>query len=40
MRAGIDLMNTSYNYFDLTPKGREEGGRGQFWLRRSNEYED
>jgi hypothetical protein len=31
MRAGIDLMNTAYNYLDLTPKGRDERGRGQFW---------
>ena len=40
MRAGIDLMNTAYNYFDFTPKGRGEGGRGQFWVRRHNECED
>src|SRR5258707_3961714 len=31
MRAGIDLMSTAYNYLDLMPKGRDEGGRGQFW---------
>jgi hypothetical protein len=31
IRAGIDLMNTAYNYLDLTPKGRDERGRGQFW---------
>jgi len=35
---GIDLMNTAYNYLDLTPKGRDEGGRGQFWVRRRDEY--
>ena len=40
MRAGIDLVNTPYNYLDLTPKGRDEAGRGQFWVRRHNEYED
>ena len=40
MRAGIDLMNTVYNYLDLTPKGRDEGGLGLFWVRRHNEYED
>ena len=33
-------MNTAYNYLDLTPKGRDEGGRGQFWVRRHDEYED
>ena len=38
--AGIDLMNTAYNYLDLAPKGRDEGGGGQFWVRRHNEYED
>lgn len=35
---GIDLMNTAYNYLDLTPKGRDEGHRGQFWVRRHDEY--
>jgi len=33
MRAGIDLVNTAYNYLDLKPKGRDEAGRGQFWFR-------
>jgi predicted dithiol-disulfide oxidoreductase (DUF899 family) len=36
---GIDLVNTAYNYLDLTPKGRDEGGRNQFWVRRHDEYE-
>jgi predicted dithiol-disulfide oxidoreductase (DUF899 family) len=35
---GIDLVNTAYNYLDLTPKGRDEGGRGPFWVRRRDEY--
>ena len=35
---GIDLMNTAYNYLDLVPKGRDEGGRGPFWVRRHDEY--
>ncbi|HYK12125.1 MAG TPA: DUF899 domain-containing protein [Gemmatimonadales bacterium] len=35
---GIDLMNTAYNYLDLVPKGRDEGNRGPFWLRRKDEY--
>jgi predicted dithiol-disulfide oxidoreductase (DUF899 family) len=35
---GIDLLNTAYNYLDHTPKGRDEGDRGQFWVRRHNEY--
>lgn len=35
---GIDIVNTAYNYLDLVPKGRDEGGRGPFWLRRHDEY--
>jgi predicted dithiol-disulfide oxidoreductase (DUF899 family) len=35
---GIDLMNTAYNYLDLTPKGRDENGRPQYWVRRHDEY--
>jgi len=36
---GIDMMNTAYHYIDLTPKGRDEGGRSQYWVRRHDEYE-
>jgi len=35
---GIDLLNAGYNYLDLTPKGRDEGGRNQYWVRRHDEY--
>jgi len=35
---GIDILNTAYHYLDLVPKGRDENGRGQFWLRRHDEY--
>lgn len=35
---GIDMLNTAYNYLDLVPKGRDENGRGQFWVRRHDEY--
>ena len=35
---GIDLLNTAYNYLDLVPKGRDEGGRGPYWVRRHDEY--
>jgi predicted dithiol-disulfide oxidoreductase (DUF899 family) len=35
---GIDLLNTAYNYLDLVPKGRDEGERGPFWVRRHDEY--
>ena len=35
---GIDLLNTAYNYLDLVPKGRDEAGRGPFWVLRHDEY--
>ncbi|MFI5311153.1 MAG: DUF899 family protein, partial [Gemmatimonadales bacterium] len=35
---GIDLLNTAYNYLDLTPKGRDEGNRGPYWVKRHDEY--
>jgi len=35
---GIDIINTAYNTLDLTPKGRDEGDRGPFWVRRHDEY--
>jgi predicted dithiol-disulfide oxidoreductase (DUF899 family) len=35
---GIDLLNTAYNFLDLVPMGRNEGDRGQFWVRRHDEY--
>jgi len=35
---GIDMLNTAYHYLDLVPKGRDEGERGPFWVRRHDEY--
>jgi len=35
---GIDILNTAYNYLDLVPKGRDEGGRGPYWVKRHDEY--
>jgi predicted dithiol-disulfide oxidoreductase (DUF899 family) len=32
------MVNLDYRYLDLVPKGREEGGRGPFWVRRHDEY--
>jgi predicted dithiol-disulfide oxidoreductase (DUF899 family) len=29
---GIDLLNTTYNYLDLTPKGRDEGSEPMSWV--------
>jgi predicted dithiol-disulfide oxidoreductase (DUF899 family) len=35
---GIELLNLDYKYLDIVPKGRDEGGRGPFWVRRHDEY--
>jgi predicted dithiol-disulfide oxidoreductase (DUF899 family) len=35
---GIDMLSADYQYLDLVPKGRDEGGRGPFWVRRHDEY--
>jgi predicted dithiol-disulfide oxidoreductase (DUF899 family) len=39
---GIDLLNTTYNFLDLAPKGRDEDGPEgpQAWVRRHDRYED
>ena len=28
------MLNVDYHYLDLVPKGRDEGERGPFWVRR------
>jgi predicted dithiol-disulfide oxidoreductase (DUF899 family) len=35
---GNDIFNIHYHYLDVVPKGRDEGGRGPFWVRRRGEY--
>jgi predicted dithiol-disulfide oxidoreductase (DUF899 family) len=35
---GIEALNLDYKYMDVVPKGRDEGGRGPFWVRRHDEY--
>jgi predicted dithiol-disulfide oxidoreductase (DUF899 family) len=36
---GIDLLNTTYNFIDLTAKGRDENPeRNQDWVRYHDEY--
>jgi predicted dithiol-disulfide oxidoreductase (DUF899 family) len=36
---GIDLMNTTYNFLDLTAKGRDEKpGAAQDWVRYHDKY--
>jgi predicted dithiol-disulfide oxidoreductase (DUF899 family) len=37
---GLDMVNVAYHYLDLVPKGRDEGDRGPYWVRRHDEYED
>jgi predicted dithiol-disulfide oxidoreductase (DUF899 family) len=36
---GNDKLNPHYHYLDLVPKGRDEGGRGPYWVRRHDEYD-
>ena len=37
---GIDLMNTTYNFLDLTAKGRDENPEtSQDWVRYHDQYE-
>jgi predicted dithiol-disulfide oxidoreductase (DUF899 family) len=35
---GIDMLNVTYQYLDLVPKGRDESGGIMAWLRRRDEY--
>jgi predicted dithiol-disulfide oxidoreductase (DUF899 family) len=37
---GIDILNNTYNYLDVVPKGRDEGGSDfpMAWVRRHDEY--
>lgn len=30
---------TAYDLLDMVPKGRDEGGKNMYWLRRKDEYE-
>ena len=35
---GIDLLNSTYNWLDLTAKGRDEGKMGQYWVKFHDRY--
>jgi predicted dithiol-disulfide oxidoreductase (DUF899 family) len=35
---GNDRLNIHYHYLDMVPKGRDENGRGPYWVRRHDEY--
>ena len=37
---GLDMLNVAYHYLDIVPKGRDEGDRGPYWVRRHDEYEN
>ena len=38
---GIDLLNTTYNFLDITAKGRDEDPDSpQDWVRFHDEYKD
>jgi predicted dithiol-disulfide oxidoreductase (DUF899 family) len=39
---GVDMMNATYHYLDLTPRGRDEDGLEwvQAWVRYHDSYED
>ncbi|MDQ6801042.1 MAG: thioredoxin family protein [Acidobacteriota bacterium] len=36
---GIEIVMVDYQYLDLLPKGRNEDGRGPFWVKRHDEYD-
>jgi predicted dithiol-disulfide oxidoreductase (DUF899 family) len=35
---GNEMLANHYHYLDIVPKGRDEGGRGPYWVRRHDEY--
>jgi len=37
---GIDMLNGTYHFLDLTPKGRDEGDAPQSWVRHHDRYTD
>jgi predicted dithiol-disulfide oxidoreductase (DUF899 family) len=36
---GNEMFNIHYHYLDMVPKGRDEHGRGPFWVERHDEYD-
>lgn len=34
-----EMFNIHYHYLDVVPKGRDDNGRGSFWVRCHHEYE-
>jgi predicted dithiol-disulfide oxidoreductase (DUF899 family) len=39
---GIDMLNLTYHYLDLVPKGRDDAGHEfpQYWVRHHDRYKD
>lgn len=37
---GIEVVNGTYHFIDLLPKGRDEGVHPQAWVRHHDQYED
>jgi predicted dithiol-disulfide oxidoreductase (DUF899 family) len=37
---GVEYVNAGYGWLDMVPKGRDEGGRGQAWVRYRDRYDD
>jgi predicted dithiol-disulfide oxidoreductase (DUF899 family) len=35
---GNEPFNVHYHYLDIVPKGRDENGRGPYWVKRHDEY--
>jgi predicted dithiol-disulfide oxidoreductase (DUF899 family) len=36
---GNDMLNIHYHYLDMVPNGRDENGRGPYWVHRRDEYD-
>lgn len=37
---GNEPLNVHYHFLDMVPKGRDEDGRGPYWVRRHDEYDE
>lgn len=37
---GVDALMNVYHLLDLTPLGRQEDGKGMYWVKRNDEYEN
>jgi len=36
---GLDILNSAYNFIDLTPKGRDEDGKAMYWVKLRDQYD-